>query len=72
MIVIITLSIIIVFVILLLCVITTSKAYDYKHTVDPLTKNQDEKKQVRSFHTPTFCISSAVFLNHDHSIEMLV
>ncbi|MED3975880.1 YtzI protein [Priestia megaterium] len=44
MIVIITLSIIIVFVILLLCVITTSKAYDYKHTVDPLTRNQDEKK----------------------------
>ncbi|MER2256303.1 MAG: YtzI protein [Priestia megaterium] len=24
--------------------VTTSKAYDYKHTVDPLTKKQDEKK----------------------------
>lgn len=44
MIIIITLSIIIVFFILLLCIVTTSKAYDYKHTVDPLTKKQDDKK----------------------------
>ncbi|MEH7585426.1 YtzI protein [Priestia megaterium] len=42
--IIITVSIIIVFVILLLCIVTTSKAYDYKHTVDPLTKKQDDKK----------------------------
>ncbi|WP_423799368.1 YtzI protein [Neobacillus sp. SAB-20_R2A] len=32
-------SIIIVFVVLFLAVITTSKAYTYKHTVDPLENN---------------------------------
>ena len=45
MIMIITLSIIIVFVIFAaMHSCFTSKAYDYKHTVDPLTKKQDEKK----------------------------
>lgn len=32
-------SIIIVFVVLLLAVLTTSKAYSYKHTVDSLEEN---------------------------------
>lgn len=32
-------SIIIVIAVLLLSLITTSKAYDYKHTVDPLENN---------------------------------
>lgn len=32
-------SVIIVFVVLLLAVLTTSKAYTYKHTVDPLENN---------------------------------
>ncbi len=32
-------SIIIVFVVLLLAVLTTSKAYSYKHTIDPLENN---------------------------------
>ncbi|MBB6445803.1 YtzI protein [Bacillus benzoevorans] len=36
---IIILSVIIVFVILLLSVITTNKAYQYKHTIDPLEEN---------------------------------
>lgn len=45
-------SIIIVIVILLLAALTTSKAYSYKHTVDPLENNpylnqdnQEEKKE---------------------------
>jgi hypothetical protein len=45
-------SIIIVFVVLLLAVITTSKAYSFKHTVDPdplennhLLKLNDEKER---------------------------
>ncbi|MHC0038954.1 YtzI protein [Pseudoneobacillus sp. C159] len=33
-------SIIIVFVVLLLAVVTTSKAYQYKHTVDSVSKDQ--------------------------------
>ena len=32
-------SVIIVIVVLLLAVLTTSKAYQYKHTVDPLENN---------------------------------
>ena len=46
-------SIIIVFVVLLLAWITTSKAYSYKHTVDPIEdnpyfdqeKNEDHEKK---------------------------
>lgn len=42
-------SIVIVLVVLLLAVLTTSKAYSYKHTVDslednPHIKNEDEEK----------------------------
>lgn len=33
------LSIIIVFVVLLLAVVTTSKAYSFKHTIDPVENN---------------------------------
>lgn len=36
---IIILSIVIVIIVLLLSVITTNKAYQYKHTVDPLEEN---------------------------------
>jgi uncharacterized membrane protein len=48
-------SIILIFIIILVSVLTTSKAYDYKHTVDPIknnphlgndeTENKDETKQ---------------------------
>lgn len=38
-------SIVIVFVVLLLAVITTSKAYSYKHTVDPLDNNPNIKNE---------------------------
>ncbi|WP_077619159.1 YtzI protein [Bacillus sinesaloumensis] len=42
-------SIIIVFIVLLLAVVTTSKAYKYKHTVDNLDENphlnQPENKE---------------------------
>jgi uncharacterized protein YpmB len=43
-------SIVIVIVVLLFAVITTSKAYSYKHTVDPLDNNpylnqENEKKE---------------------------
>ena len=34
--------IIIVIVVLLLSVLTTSKAYQYKHTVDPIKKPEEE------------------------------
>ncbi|WP_079510163.1 YtzI protein [Mesobacillus jeotgali] len=34
-------SIIIVIVVLVLSVLTTSKAYQYKHTVDPIENNSD-------------------------------
>lgn len=34
-------SIIIVIIVLVLSVVTTSKAYQYKHTVDPLNGNPD-------------------------------
>ncbi|MGM0875011.1 MAG: YtzI protein [Bacillota bacterium] len=43
--------IIIVIIVLLLSVLTTSKAYQYKHTVDPVTKpdelpeNKDKTKE---------------------------
>ncbi|MFB6467580.1 YtzI protein [Cytobacillus sp. Hz8] len=37
-------SIIIVLVVLLLAVLTTSKAYTYKHTVDPLEDNPNIQK----------------------------
>jgi heme/copper-type cytochrome/quinol oxidase subunit 2 len=43
MITIFTVCIIIVIVVLLLSVLTTSKAYSYKHTVDPLEDNPDFK-----------------------------
>ncbi|ARA98739.1 hypothetical protein B1691_05255 [Geobacillus sp. 47C-IIb] len=36
---------IIVVIILTLAVVTTSKAYGYKHTVDPLPEEQDDKQQ---------------------------
>lgn len=36
-------SIIIVFVVLLLAVLTTSKAYTYQHTIDPLDDNPNLK-----------------------------
>ena len=36
---------IIVAVILTLAVVTTSKAYGYKHTVDPLPEERDDKQQ---------------------------
>lgn len=35
--------IIIVIIVLLLSVLTTSKAYQYKHTVDPIKKSDDEE-----------------------------
>lgn len=35
-------SIIIVITVLVLSVVTTSKAYQYKHTVDPLKSNPDQ------------------------------
>ncbi|RIW35633.1 YtzI protein [Bacillus salacetis] len=48
-------SIILIFIIILVSVLTTSKAYDYKHTVDPIennphldnedTENKDEPNQ---------------------------
>ena len=42
-------SIILIFVIILVSVLTTSKAYDYKHTVDPIENNphidNDEDKK---------------------------
>jgi hypothetical protein len=45
-------SVIIVIVVLLLAALTTSKAYSYKHTVDPIENNpylnqddQEEKKE---------------------------
>jgi heme/copper-type cytochrome/quinol oxidase subunit 2 len=43
--IILVISIIIVLVVLLLSVITTSKAYTYKHTVDPIDNNPHLKKQ---------------------------
>jgi uncharacterized protein YpmB len=36
-------SFIIVIIVLLLAVVTTSKAYDYKHTVDPITKSDENR-----------------------------
>lgn len=38
-------SLIIAAVILAAAVVTTSKAYGYKHTVDPLPEEQDDKQQ---------------------------
>jgi cell division protein FtsL len=40
-------SIIIVIAVLLLSLVTTTKAYDYQHTIDPLEKenDQDSKKE---------------------------
>ncbi|RYI25252.1 YtzI protein [Bacillus infantis] len=38
-------SIIIVLVVLLLSVVTTSKAYTYKHTVDPIENNPHLKNE---------------------------
>ncbi|MGM0847320.1 MAG: YtzI protein [Bacillota bacterium] len=32
-------SIILIFIVILVSVLTTSKAYDYKHTVDPIEDN---------------------------------
>ncbi|QIZ69099.1 YtzI protein [Geobacillus subterraneus] len=36
---------IIVAIVLLLAVVTTSKAYGYKHTVDPLPEERGDKQQ---------------------------
>jgi uncharacterized protein YpmB len=38
-------GIVIVIIVLLLAVITTSKAYEYKHTVDPLENNPHIEKE---------------------------
>ncbi|WP_163101140.1 YtzI protein [Peribacillus alkalitolerans] len=43
-------AIIIIFIVLILSVLTTSKAYDFKHTVDPIKDNphlqrEDENEQ---------------------------
>ncbi len=38
-------SIIIVLIVLLLSVITTSKAYQYKHTVDPIKKDPESPSE---------------------------
>lgn len=38
--VILTLAVVIIIVVLLLSVITTKKAYQYKHTIDPIEGNQ--------------------------------
>jgi uncharacterized protein YpmB len=37
-------SVIIVIVVLILSVVTTSKAYQYKHTVDPIDENSNQKE----------------------------
>ncbi|MCM3444443.1 YtzI protein [Metabacillus halosaccharovorans] len=42
--------IIIVIVVLLLSVLTTSKAYQYKHTIDPIKKSDDEENKEQSDH----------------------
>ena len=44
-------AVVIVFVVLLLAVLTTSKAYTYKHTIDPIddipnADNSDEPKKI--------------------------
>lgn len=49
-------SIILIFVIILVSVLTTSKAYDYKHTVDPIENNphidnDEDKKEDETKHT---------------------
>lgn len=41
-------SIIIVFVVLILSVLTTSKAYQYKHTVDPVNKPKEKSNELDS------------------------
>jgi uncharacterized protein YneF (UPF0154 family) len=48
MITVITVCIIIVIVILLLSVLTTSKAYSFKHTVDPLEDNPHLNNESRT------------------------
>ncbi|RLQ97849.1 YtzI protein [Falsibacillus albus] len=45
-------AIIIVFVVLLLSVLTTSKAYKYKHTIDPIKDNPDLKSDENSVGDP--------------------
>jgi hypothetical protein len=40
-------SLVIVFIVLLLCVITTNKAYQYKHTIDPLDDHPHFKEKER-------------------------
>lgn len=37
-------SVIIVIIVLVLSVVTTSKAYQYKHTVDPIDSSQQESQ----------------------------
>jgi uncharacterized membrane protein len=37
-------SVILIFIVILVSVLTTSKAYDYKHTVDPIEDNPHLKK----------------------------
>ncbi|MBD7935434.1 MULTISPECIES: YtzI protein [Cytobacillus] len=44
-IIVIMISILIVFTILILSVMTTSKAYTFKHTVDPLPKSLTEEEK---------------------------
>ncbi|WP_072578776.1 YtzI protein [Bacillus weihaiensis] len=46
-------SIIIVLIVLLLSVMTTSKAYQYKHTVDPIKKDPESssEKETNKDHT---------------------
>lgn len=47
-IIVIIISIIIVFTVLILSVMTTSKAYTYKHTIDPIQETTEEKKKAVS------------------------
>ncbi|WP_433959032.1 YtzI protein [Cytobacillus horneckiae] len=47
-IIVIIISIIIVFTVLILSVMTTSKAYTYKHTIDSIQETAEEKKKAVS------------------------
>jgi hypothetical protein len=46
-------AVVIVFVVLLLAVLTTSKAYTYKHTIDPIddTPNVDDGEEPKNIGT---------------------
>jgi flagellar basal body-associated protein FliL len=41
-------SIIIVIIVLVLALITTSKAYGFKHTIDELDENPSTKKEIKN------------------------